>query len=365
MTDASPAAGSRVRQVSPEYEGTEVYHSLYLPTDWKPGGNYPILVEYTGNKFPPANGSGEVKDANLGYGLSGGAGFIWVTMPYIEKGRIKNAVRWWGDREATLEYCKRNLPRIAKQFGGDLSNVIVCGFSRGAIATSYLGLADDEIALFWKGLFAHDHFDGDREWGYPECDRASALVRIKRLGGRPVFVSWENKGASRLKETFLGKHADLGAFTFQDLPVHQIFSIPEAPYVHSHTDLWMHRESPQRETAREWLRALVDSPPFYRVLYKSALPDPVKIPYPSALSMCLCENSTGERRLIALSAIENRKVLPEFETLEPGNFVQLSTVPWSERSKAARAMGILNDFKDEFDLPLLHGTRYRNTPETE
>ena len=61
MTDASPAAGSRVRQVSPEYEGTEVYHSLYLPTDWKPGGNYPILVEYTGNKFPPANGSGEAK----------------------------------------------------------------------------------------------------------------------------------------------------------------------------------------------------------------------------------------------------------------------------------------------------------------
>jgi len=28
MTDEAPAAGKRVRQVAPEYEGTQVYHSL-------------------------------------------------------------------------------------------------------------------------------------------------------------------------------------------------------------------------------------------------------------------------------------------------------------------------------------------------
>ncbi len=39
--------------------------------------------------------------------------------------------------------------------------------SRGAIATSYIGLADSEIASFWKGMIAHDHFDGERTWGYP------------------------------------------------------------------------------------------------------------------------------------------------------------------------------------------------------
>ena len=70
MTSEQPAAGKRVRQVAPEYKGTEVYHSLYLPVDWKPGGKYPVIVEYTGNKFPPGKGSGEVKDANLGYGMS-------------------------------------------------------------------------------------------------------------------------------------------------------------------------------------------------------------------------------------------------------------------------------------------------------
>jgi hypothetical protein len=79
MTEDKPAAGKRVRQTSPEYQGTEVYHSLYLPVDWQPSGNYPVIVEYTGNKFPPGKGSGEVKDANLGYGMSGGRQFIWIT----------------------------------------------------------------------------------------------------------------------------------------------------------------------------------------------------------------------------------------------------------------------------------------------
>ena len=30
MTSQDPAAGERVRQVAPEYRGTEVYHALYL-----------------------------------------------------------------------------------------------------------------------------------------------------------------------------------------------------------------------------------------------------------------------------------------------------------------------------------------------
>ena len=52
MTEDAPAPGKRVRQVAPEYEGTQVYHTLYLPTDWQKGKTYPVLVEYTGNKAP-------------------------------------------------------------------------------------------------------------------------------------------------------------------------------------------------------------------------------------------------------------------------------------------------------------------------
>ena len=86
MTEEAPMPGKRVCQVAPEYEGTQVYHTLYLPTDWQKGKTYPVLVEYTGNKAPFCGSTGEVKGSNLGYGLSGGKGFIWVSMPYIQKG---------------------------------------------------------------------------------------------------------------------------------------------------------------------------------------------------------------------------------------------------------------------------------------
>ena len=256
MTDELPAAGRRVRQVAREYIGTQVYHSLYLPQGWKAGGRYPVLVEYTGNRFPPGKGSGEVKDANLGYGLSGGKDFIWIVMPYVEKGKEKNAVQWWGDKQATVDYCKLNLPRICREFGGDRDNLFICGFSRGAIGSSYLGLADDQIAAFWKGMVTHDHFDGHRKWGYPDSDRASALTRLKRLDGRPVLICGQH--ASRVRDDYLKNHRDLASFTFLDVPTEQIFDIPEGPYIHPHTDLWMHRESDYRRKAREWLSNLLN-----------------------------------------------------------------------------------------------------------
>ena len=55
MTNDHPAKGLRVRQVAPEYVGTEVYHSLYLPEDWENGKKHPVLVEYTGNRFIEAD----------------------------------------------------------------------------------------------------------------------------------------------------------------------------------------------------------------------------------------------------------------------------------------------------------------------
>jgi len=251
MTEDEPAPGKRVRQVAEEYKDTKVYHALYLPTDWvppdaKPGKRYPVIVEYTGNKFPPCGSTGQVRHANLGYGMSGGEGFIWVTMPYVQVGKKENAVTWWGDKDATVDYCKTNLPRMCARFGGDPKRVVLCGFSRGAIACSYLGLADEDIAKLWVGMFAHDHFDGQKKWGYPNSDRAAALKRLARLKGRPVFLSG---GANE----FLKEHPTLGVFTFQTVPVAKIFDIPEGPVIHPHTDLWMHRDSDQRKKVRSWL----------------------------------------------------------------------------------------------------------------
>ncbi len=256
MTDGDPGPGLRVRQTAPEYAGTDVHHALYLPVDWERGNVYPVIVEYTGNYFPPSNSSGKVADANLGYGMSGGRGFIWVAMPYVELGGAENAVTWWGDIDATVVYCKTNLPRICEQFGGDRSNVFVCGFSRGAIGASYIGLADDEIASFWKGVFTHDHFDGAKTWNYPASDRASALERLARLRGRPVLVCSMNLPS--LQDEYLNEYLGLARFTFLSVPTDRIFAIPEGPVIHPHTDLWMHKESPERERAREWIRSVID-----------------------------------------------------------------------------------------------------------
>lgn len=255
MTHEAPAAGKRVWQQAPEYRDTDVYHSLYLPQNWLPGKNYPVLVEYTGNKFPPGKGSGEVKDANLGYGISGGSKFIWVVMPFIAMDKEHNEVTWWGDRQSTIDYCKQNVPRICKEFGGDLENLVICGFSRGAIATSYIGLADDEVARLWKAVITHDHFDGVKQWPYPESNRQSAIHRLSRLRGRPVLVCGQHTTGVRRK--FLGEHMDLAAFTFLDIPVNSIFNIPEGPYLHSHTDLWMHRPSIYRDQVKTWIQKVI------------------------------------------------------------------------------------------------------------
>jgi hypothetical protein len=206
-----------------------------------------VIVEYTGNQWAKCGSSGEVKDANLGYGLTGGKDFIWVSMPYVEQGGQKNAVRWWGDRQATIDYCKTNLPRICEQFGGDRESVFICGFSRGAIAASYIGLADNEIALFWKGMITHDHFDGGKNWDYPKSDRKSALVRLARLNGRPVLACGEGID-------FLREQRELTNLSTLSPPVAKLFKIPEGKVIHPHTDLWMHRESKFREEARQWLR---------------------------------------------------------------------------------------------------------------
>lgn len=246
MEEGAPAAGKRVRHTAPGYEGTEVFHSLYLPKKWKPDGKYPVLVEYTGNKW--GKSTGRVEDAKLGYGLTGGEQFIWVVLPFIEKNGQENAVTWWGDLKASLDYCKVNVPRICEDYGGDPDNVFLCGFSRGAIAVNYIGLHDDEIAKLWKGFITHDHYEGV----FPVSDAASALERLSRLNGRPQLIS-SVMGTDKTRE-YLAPHIDLENIRFLDVPVNQVLTT-----VPSHTDHWMQIDSAYRQRARKWLREVVES----------------------------------------------------------------------------------------------------------
>jgi hypothetical protein len=234
----APAAGKRVRQFNDGYVGTGVYHLLYLPTDWQAGRKYPVIVEYAGNQFK--NSPGTVEGSNLGYGISAGTGVIWVCMPYVNSKERRNEVRWWGDVEATVAYCRQTVQRVCTEYGGDSDNLFIAGFSRGAIACNYLGLHDEQIAQLWRGFICHSHYDGVRRWGYAGSDREAAAKRLTRLEDRPQFISHEQS----INETrdYLAKALPHGNFTFQPLG-----GWP-------HTDTWVLYNIPERRALRKWFR---------------------------------------------------------------------------------------------------------------
>jgi hypothetical protein len=247
MLEGRPAPGRRVWQVLPGYTGTQVYHSLYLPTNWKEGYTYAVLVEYPGNgPYQNAMGdycSGKVEDCHLGYGISGGKGFIWVSLPLISLDHQSNQLEWWGDVQASIVYCLKVVTDVCHHYGGDSSAVFLCGFSRGSIACNFIGLHDEQIAPLWRGFVCHSHYDGVRNWDYPEGERAAAAVRLARLGGRPQFVSHE--GSIGETREYLAKAYPMGNFTFQPLPYR------------NHTDTWVLRDIPERQNLRNWMREIL------------------------------------------------------------------------------------------------------------
>jgi len=252
ITVHEPGRGLRVRQTTPGWESTRVYHTLYLPRNWKAGSRFPVIVEYAGNgNFRNQYGdscNGMPEGCSLGYGLSGGKDFIWVCLPFVDTaGGIKhNAVNWWGDIDETRRYTIATLNDLAGAFGADTACVILAGFSRGAIACNYIGLCDDETAPVWRAFFCHSHYDGVYEhWPYPRADRASALTRLQRLKGRPQWISQE--GSVKNIQDYLLETGVKGDFTFQSIPFR------------NHTDRWVLRNIPQRKAARAWLRRVVET----------------------------------------------------------------------------------------------------------
>jgi hypothetical protein len=248
MTAGDPAPGRRVRQTLPRWAATDVHHALYLPRDWKKGGRYPVIAEYAGNgNYRNRYGDvseGAVQGSNLGYGLSGGEGFLWICLPYVNAVEKRNQPLWWGDAGATVEYCKQAVRDVCARFAGDPKAVILTGFSRGAIACNYLGLRDDEVAGLWAGFLPYSHYDGVREsWPYADADRASARRRLERLRGRPQFIIQEG-GVEATREYLAGTGVQ-GAFTFRGLDFR------------NHNDAWALRDIPERREARAWLKKVL------------------------------------------------------------------------------------------------------------
>jgi len=253
MVKEKPAAGKRVAQTHPDYAKTDVYHSIYLPTDWEPGKQYPIIFEYAGNgPYRSQYGdecTGKVDDCSMGYGISRGKGFIWVCLPYLNANGRKNVISWWGDAplhapDSTVEYAKKIVPWVCKEFGGNPKQALLVGFSRGAIACNRIGLHDDEISQLWCGFIPYSHYDGVFQWQFVGSDPFSAMQRLKRLGNRPQFICHEftvsprSLMATRQYLTLAGMTRNM---TFMDTGFR------------NHNDQWLLRPSPAREKLRVWV----------------------------------------------------------------------------------------------------------------
>lgn len=246
VTSGAPAPGRRVPQTLPQYEGTGVHHVLYLPTDWQPGRRYPVIVEYAGNgnyknKYGDVS-TGLPEGSKLGYGISGGKGFIWLCLPYVNIKDKKNEINWWGDVPATLDYCIQAVTMICERWGGDPQAVLLAGFSRGAIGCNYLGLHNDKIAGLWAGFIAYSHYDGVRDWNWEGGrDKAAARERLARLKGRPTFVCQE--GTTSATQAYLAQIPESkgNPFTFVPIPFR------------NHNDAWTLRDTPQRRQLRAWV----------------------------------------------------------------------------------------------------------------
>ena len=138
------------------------------------------------------------------------------------------------------------MPAICDLFSGDAGRVLLCGFSRGALACNAIGLHDDEIAKLWRGFFCYSHYDGVIErWPYAGSDRAAAMTRLHRLTGRPQFLCQE--GSVEATRKYLEATGVRGDFTFLKTGFR------------NHNDAWLLRSSPAREEARAWFKRVMSA----------------------------------------------------------------------------------------------------------
>ncbi|QBG46889.1 hypothetical protein EGM51_05580 [Verrucomicrobia bacterium S94] len=240
MMNVPPVPGKRVKHQLKTYEDREAYHVLYLPPNWKPGKRFPVIVEYSGNRWlnPPCHSPGRPESGRMGFGMSEGKGFIWVNAPFVNRdGSL--ALNGWGDADVTADYAIDLVEMICTDFGGDPDNVILTGFSRGAVACGYIGLRNDKIAGLWKAFHPCQHYDGD---GVHGATFESALKeRMPRLNGRPTF------------HTDNGRHAEL----------HELFERTGQPVtfaesgIGAHTDSMLLENRPSTLQLRTWLAGVV------------------------------------------------------------------------------------------------------------
>jgi hypothetical protein len=185
----------------------------------------------------------------MGYGFTGGAGYIWISMPTVGGSPLSNQTLWWGNIASTEDYCLKTVLNVCQNYGGDPSAVILIGFGRGGIACNYVGMYDSTIADTWLAFISDSAYDGQyTNWGYPYADDSSALARLQRLQGRLQHISvcqYEVSPQSYLQ----GTGVSMAPFTFRTLPFE------------SYSMAWTERPVQLRRDVRAWLNQVVTNRP--------------------------------------------------------------------------------------------------------
>ncbi len=268
-----PEPGKRVLQALTGYDDSDVRHALYLPTDWIKGRKYPVIAEFTGNGGTVAGGK-----AAQGFGISGGEGYLWVTLPFVSEDGQQDMDWWWGSPERTADYAKAAIESICEEWGGNADAVILTGHSRGAIACNYIGLRDESIARLWLGMVPVSHYD-NRSWNQTKAEQALRVERLLRLGRVPQYICGETHLAEKHNDKRLlaivrerqfesieaaTRELNLKSILEQE-KIRQFvtanhpdgnFTFDTFPWVNHYGD-WILRDTPARTKLRKWVNDLV------------------------------------------------------------------------------------------------------------
>ncbi len=240
-------------------------------------GEYDALVFNTLREGETALTEGE--QAGMKEFIGGGKGFIWVVLPFVSADQKTDMDWWWGDPDITADYAVAAIDSVCKQWGGDAKEVILTGYSRGAIACNYIGLRNDKIAKLWLGMVPASHYD-NRGWKQSKVDQQRRTERLLRLGSTPQYVCSEIHLAKRhtdpkllamirekniktidaaKRELELQSMLDqegIRQFITQNHPKGK-FTFVTFPWV-NHDGQWILRDTPSRRHLRSWVKRLVN-----------------------------------------------------------------------------------------------------------
>ena len=179
--------------------------------------------------------------SNLGFGISGGIRYIWISMPFLTSDLGQHtaiSTSWWGcpqttprgdcgpafNATPTIDYTEQAVRHVVERYNGDPERIMVTGWSRGAIACGAIALENDRIAKLWRAFMPYAHMDGDAGWVPQRLDAGWVRNRKQQLISQlnfsivldthlpgPLQVEWHNCDSEKVRKCWCGSHRDFEA----------------------------------------------------------------------------------------------------------------------------------------------------------